>query len=224
MLGLLGGLHCAGMCGPLMLALPVVGSTTGRYVAGRVAYHLGRVMVYGMMGVLAGALGRSLAMAGVQQAVSITLGTAMLAGLFLAPRFLEMGWMAGWVGRLQRVMGGFLRQRTAGSLLVLGGLNGLLPCGLVYAAFAGAAATDSVMGGVQYMVVFGLGTLPVMLAISLTGHLVPMAWRLKLRHLVPVSMGLVGVLLVLRGLSLGIPYVSPDLAAGGAGCCHPTVP
>jgi sulfite exporter TauE/SafE len=102
---------------------------------------------------------------------------------------------------------------------MLGLLNGLLPCGLVYVACAGATATADLFNGALYMVVFGAGTVPMMLAISLSGKLVPISLRLKLLKALPVAVFLLASLLILRGMSLGIPYVSPDLAAASAGCC-----
>lgn len=219
LLGLLGGLHCAGMCGPLMLALPSGGRGGFRFVAGRCVYHLGRIAMYCVLGSVFGLLGRSLVLAGLQRGVSISLGAVILAALFVSPRMLELPWMVRWVLALKTAMAGFLRARTWSSLAVLGGLNGLLPCGLVYAACAGAAATGHWTTGALFMSVFGLGTLPVMMAISLTGHLLPSAVRMRLRHLMPVSVALLGCLLILRGLSLGIPYLSPNISGGSGGDC-----
>src|SRR5262249_15847224 len=106
------------------------------------------------------------------------------------------------------------------SLFLLGLLNGLLPCGLVYVACAGATATGQLLAGAQYMTFFGLGTAPMLLAISFSGTLVPLAWRAHIRKLVPVSVFVVAGMLILRGLALGIPYLSPDLASGH-NCCAP---
>jgi sulfite exporter TauE/SafE len=113
----------------------------------------------------------------------------------------------------------FLRQRSLVSLGLLGLLNGLLPCGLVYVACAGAATTDGMLAGMGYMAAFGIGTVPLMLGIGLSGKLMPLSLRLQLRKAIPVSVFLLAALLILRGMSLGIPYVSPDLSAG-ASCCH----
>lgn len=223
LLGLLGGLHCAGMCGPLVLALPATGRGGWQFAAGRGVYHAGRIATYCLLGMVFGLAGRTLLLAGVQQWVSVMLGVLLLVGLVVSPRFLEFPWIVRRVGSLKRVMAGFLRTRTLPSLVVLGGLNGLLPCGLVYAACAGAAAAGGWLEGALFMLTFGLGTLPVMLAISLSGRLLPAALRLRLRHLMPISVGVLGCLLILRGLSLGIPYLSPDLA-GGAGCCAGPAP
>ncbi|MBX3748130.1 MAG: sulfite exporter TauE/SafE family protein [Verrucomicrobiae bacterium] len=219
LLGLLGGLHCAGMCGPLMLVLPAVGGTRARFFAGRVVYQAGRVLTYVLMGVAAGWMGRTLALVGIQQGVTLGLGLLMLGGLLVSPRLLELPWLMGWVGGLQRRMGSLLRRRTVISLGSLGALNGLLPCGLVYIAFAGATTMSGGWEGAGYMLMFGLGTVPTMLGISLSGRLVTPAVRARLRWVVPCSIGVVAGLLILRGLSLGIPYLSPDLSGGVAVCC-----
>lgn len=222
-LGLAGSAHCAGMCGPLALALPrAAGPGPSLHVAGRVAYNLGRVATYALLGLVFGLVGRSLALAGVQRWVSIALGVTMLAGL-LASRTWALhlpGLMS--LGPFRALFGRLLRSRSVVALGLLGTLNGLLPCGLVYVACAAAAATGEVLRAVGYMAVFGLGTVPMMLAIALAGTAVQGPLRQKLQRAVPVGLALVAVLLILRGLGLGIPYVSPDLtsADGTPLQCH----
>jgi uncharacterized protein len=219
-LGLAGSLHCAGMCGPLALALPPVGGMSGGFAAGRCAYNLGRVLTYCVLGLVFGLVGRTLLLAGVQRWVSIGLGVVLVTGLFGSRRL--SGWfpVARLVEELKSRMSVLLRRRSILALGLLGLLNGLLPCGLVYVACAGATATGGLGTGAAYMAVFGLGTVPMMLGISLSGNLVPVSFRLKLRKVVPVSVFLLATLLILRGLSLGIPYVSPDLTSGSPACCH----
>jgi sulfite exporter TauE/SafE len=220
MLGLAGSLHCAGMCGPLSLALPATGSGSVGFVAGRLAYNFGRITTYAALGVVIGWLGRSLALAGVQRWVSMAAGIAIIAGLVSSHRASGAGLTAAAVRQLKIALGAVLRRRSISSLWTLGLLNGLLPCGLVYAAAAGAVATGGWLLGIGYMALFGLGTLPVMLGISLSGSAMPVSLRLRLQQLVPLSAAAVGVLLILRGMSLGIPYLSPDLSAGGCAHCH----
>lgn len=221
LLGLLGGVHCAGMCGPLMLALPRPPGTAARFVTGRLLHQLGRVFTYCLLGVGFGAVGSGFAMAGVQRFATIALGVVMLVGVFTSRKLLLAAPVARWVGGLRTAMSGLLNRGSWTSQVLLGALNGLLPCGLVYVAGAGAAATGSLPGGVAYMALFGLGTLPVMLGISLGGQLLPAAFRLQLARLVPAGVVLVAALLILRGLGLGIPYVSPNLAAGTCACHAP---
>jgi len=220
LLGLAGSLHCAGMCGPLALALPATGGSAVGYTAGRLAYNGGRLVTYSVLGLLFGLVGRSLTLVGVQRWLSLAAGLLLLIGLLASRRAVWGGPMIQTVGWLKSALAALLRRRSSAALGLLGMLNGLLPCGLVYAACVGAAATGGVLAGLQYMALFGLGTVPLMLGISLSGRAVPVAWRFKLQRLVPVSLAVVATLLILRGLALGIPYLSPDLTADGAACCH----
>lgn len=221
MLGLVGSLHCAGMCGPLALALPVAGKTRSDFVLGRVLYNLGRILTYTGIGAVFGLVGQSFALAGFQKWVSLVAGVVILLGLVASLRIglglpitKSVMWLKSSVGRL-------LQQRTFGSLFLLGSLNGLLPCGLVYVAAAAAAATGSLQMGVLSMAMFGLGTLPVMLGLGLAGRKLQGFFNFKLQNLVPISLAVLGVLLILRGMELGIPYLSPVLGVdGGGAACH----
>lgn len=216
-LGLLGSLHCAAMCGPLMLALPIPPGGPGRIIAGRIVYQLSRVVMYCAMGVVAGLVGRSLFVAGFQRWVSIALGVAILLGFLLSKKVAVSAPVVRLVMRLKTAMSAQLQRRSFRALALLGLLNGLLPCGLVYVALAGAVAQGNILHSIGYMAAFGLGTAPMLLAISLSGKMFPASIRTQLRRAIPVGVCLLAALLILRGMSLGIPYISPDLAAGG--CC-----
>jgi uncharacterized protein len=218
-LGLLGSLHCAAMCGPLLLALPVAAGGAGRFIAGRVIYQLGRVLTYALLGVFAGLVGKSIFLAGFQRWLSLALGVAVLVGFFISKKVAVSAPVVRLVLGLKNLMGAQLQRRDFSSLALLGMLNGLLPCGLVYAALANAATAKNISVVVAQMTVFGLGTLPMMLAIGLSGRMFPLTWRMKLRAAIPVGVCLLAALLILRGLALGIPYVSPAL--DGNGCCVP---
>jgi hypothetical protein len=219
-LGLIGSLHCAGMCGPLALALPAAGNTAPGYVLGRVAYNAGRIVTYCLLGIVFGLAGWTFLLAGLQRWVSIALGVALLLGLLASRRLALWRPVTSAVNQLKSGMSVLLRRRSFAALGALGLLNGLLPCGLVYVACAGAAVTGGVFAGARYMAAFGAGTVPMMLAISLSGKLVPASLRLKLVKTIPVCVFLLGTLLILRGMSLGIPYLSPDMSGSGASCCH----
>lgn len=219
-LGLVGSLHCAGMCGPLALALPPAGKSAPAYFFGRAAYNVGRVITYCALGLVFGLAGRTLLLAGLQRWLSITLGVLLLLSLLASRKLALSRPITRLVSQLKSRMSTLLQQRSFSSLAILGLLNGLLPCGLVYVACAGAATTGSMLAGAGYMAAFGLGSVPMMLAISLSGRLVPVAWRLKLVKTIPVCVLLLGALLILRGLSLGIPYLSPNLASKKPSCCH----
>jgi len=216
-LGIVGSLHCAGMCGPLALALPAASRSSASYVAGRIAYNIGRVITYCILGVVFGLVGKTLVLAGIQRWISIALGVALLAGLFASRKLVFWKPVIFLLDAVKRSMSGLLKRRSLAALMTLGMLNGFLPCGLVYVACAGAIATGGVVTGTIHMAAFGVGTIPLMLAISISGKLIPLSVRLKLLKAIPVSVVLVATLLILRGMALGIPYVSPDLSQPS--CC-----
>ena len=219
-LGLLGSLHCAAMCGPLMLTLPVPPGGPTSFIVGRSVYQLGRVTTYCLLGLIAGLVGQSIFLAGLQRTLSIGLGLAILFGFLIAKKVSLSAPIVRLVGVLKTAMAAQLRQRSFRSLALLGMLNGLLPCGLVYVAVAGAVARGNLFSGVLFMLIFGLGTLPMMLGIGLSGRIFPSTWRMKMRRAIPAGVFLLAGLLILRGLALGIPYVSPALVAGvPANCC-----
>lgn len=249
-LGFAGSLHCAGMCGPLVLALPVpvrradgradrataqpgtvsqptaVARASGRFIAGRLLYHLGRVTTYCVLGLVFGLVGKSVALAGVQEWASLGLGMAILLGVLGARSYRLQRVASAPVGRLKSTLGYWLKRPSLLSPLVFGLLNGLLPCGLVYVACAGAVTMGSALGGVRYMAVFGLGTVPMMLGLGLASHWLQASFRLKFQKVVPACLLALAALLILRGLALGIPYLSPNLHApgAGAGCPHCAAP
>jgi sulfite exporter TauE/SafE len=211
-LGLVGSLHCAGMCGPLALALPRFGSARNTFLLGRLAYNAGRVSTYIILGVLFGVFGKGFSLAGAQRSLSIGLGIIILATL-LCSRKRTMSILFGRVvSSIKRPISHFLKTPAFSSLLILGSLNGLLPCGLVYVALATATTLGSPVAAGAFMLSFGLGTVPMMLAIALSGKPFQLSLRLRLQPLIPATIFLLGTLLILRGLSLGIPYVSPNLS------------
>lgn len=220
LLGLVGSLHCAGMCGPLAMAVPVLGSSRGVVVLSRVIYNLGRVATYVLLGLVFGVIGQTFALAGFQRWVSLAAGGLILIGLVGTGRFALGLPLTKSVVRLKRAFGQLLQKRSVGSLFALGLLNGLLPCGLVYVAAAAAMTTGSLTEGAGYMAAFGLGTLPMMFGFGLVGMKLQQLFRFRQQRLVPLSLALVGGLLLLRGLALGIPYVSPSDPEDGGACHH----
>jgi sulfite exporter TauE/SafE len=189
---------------------------------GRGLYNFGRIVTYALMGAAFGMLGQGVVLAGLQRWISLALGAAILIGVFVSPRFANRVPVTRAVNWLKATLGKLLQRRALPALFGIGLLNGLLPCGLVYVACAGAIAMGNVLSGMQYMVAFGLGTLPLMLAIALVGTKLQFALRLKVQRLIPASLAIVGLLLMLRGMALGIPYLSPKLPAqpDATVCCH----
>ncbi|WFB36049.1 sulfite exporter TauE/SafE family protein [Kiritimatiellota bacterium B12222] len=220
-LGAVTSLHCMGMCGPLALALPSDKKASKlKHAVGRLIYNLGRAITYAIMGIFAGALGKSLQLYNLQNTVSILFGVLLLASVFLSAKH-----MPAWVIRffykpIQRALGRILKRGSFLGLFQIGLLNGLLPCGMVYAALTLASLHSGAIEGATFMFLFGLGTLPLMFALSLGGlSLRTPKLQPILNRVIPTVTFIVAVLLILRGLSLNIPFISPDLSAGGS-CCH----
>jgi sulfite exporter TauE/SafE len=213
--GLAGSLHCIGMCGPIAVALPVGKTSRIRHLTGRVAYNSGRILTYAVLGLGAGLIGQTVHVSGYQQVVSIALGVMILMAVILPSRFGALLTGAKLHARLfeplKRLWSRLFGRGSISALFAVGLLNGFLPCGLVYVALAGAVTTGGLLEGALYMAVFGLGTFPVMLAVSLVGGLLSAGLRSRLRRLIPVGAVVLAMLFVLRGMSLGIPYVSPKI-------------
>lgn len=213
LLGLMGSFHCAGMCGPIAIALPLHGNTVPQKIYGGTLYNLGRTITYGIMGAIFGALGQGLHLLGFQQKISVVMGAIMIISVLFPALFknqysMEKSWFKA-VGKLKKTIADMFSIRSFQSLFFIGMLNGLLPCGLVYMAIAGAIGTGGIVEGSLYMILFGLGTIPMLLGISLAGNVLSLAVRKRINKLIPVLVVIVGVLFILRGLSLGIPYLSP---------------
>ena len=230
LLGLAGSLHCAAMCGPLLLAVGAARRHSGRPAARfpggglfySAAYHGGRLVTYSVLGAVSGLIGAAVVFAGFQRWISIVAGGLILLGAFASFRARWNGLAGRAVSVVKTTFGLLLRTPGLGAAALLGGLNGLLPCGLVYVACAAAAAAGSVRGGVAAMRAFGRGTVPMLLSIGFAGKAFGWVNPPRMRRVVLVCVTAAGVLLILRGLSLGIPYVSPQFSDGqGPACnCH----
>lgn len=228
-LGFLGSFHCIGMCGPIAMALPLDRTSLFTKVTGSLAYNSGRMITYALFGGLFGLIGQSIAIAGYLQILSITLGAAILIMVLLpgslAGKMRVTRFIYSYVGKVKSRLAKLFRKSSYSSLFFIGSLNGLLPCGLVYLGVAGAIATGSSLSGSLFMAAFGLGTLPAMLGASLAGSWISVGVRSKMRKAVPVFIGIMAAMLILRGMNLGIPYVSPKAEVTAEGCvkhscCH----
>jgi len=213
MLGLAGSFHCVGMCGAIALSLPLKSETMWSRIGSGLLYNIGRTITYSVLGLLFGLLGQGFVLAGFQQWVSIVMGAIMvLSVLFPAlfrNRFDTQRKIFSYTGKLQVTLSRLFGKRSYSSLFTIGLLNGLLPCGLVYVAIAGAIATGNITQGMLFMTVFGLGTIPMLFALSFVGNLATATLRSKIRRIIPYTVVFLGILFVLRGLGLGIPYISP---------------
>lgn len=220
LLGLAGSLHCGAMCGPLLFALAKARPANWNRAIGRIVYHLGRLTSYSALGLFFGLAGHALALGGLQRWLSLSLGFGLLAGSLVSQRFGLSTAVFRWTGWVRRAMGGLLTHNSLASQGALGALNGLLPCGLVYVATAGATATGSALSGAAFMASFGLGTWPLLLGLQFLGHRLPLPHRLAPGNIRTVAVVLMALLLILRGLELDIPYLSPVLTPGADGVMH----
>ena len=214
LLGLMGEIHCVGMCGPIALILPVDRKSKLKTAIQLTLYHLARILAYGTMGLVLGFFGRGLQLAGLQQKISLVFGLIMIVtALFPAVnRTFSARTPAFWaraVGRLKAAMQSYLLRRSYSAFFVMGFLNGYLPCGLVYLAMVGALATGSAWQGAVYMMIFGLGTTPALVLITWLQRMFSAGLRNRLNRLIPYAVALVGLLFVLRGLNLNIMFLSP---------------
>ncbi|MFL5748192.1 MAG: sulfite exporter TauE/SafE family protein [Niastella sp.] len=224
-LGLISSLHCIGMCGPLMLALPVRHMDKWKQVLAIFLYNTGRIITYSLLGALLGLAGRRIYLAGFQRWFTIILGIVMLVlamNYFYKQASAQPKWMQSIHLRIQQLMLRFLRSNNISGYFLLGMANGLLPCGMVYLAIAGAVTANTVFNSVLFMFLFGVGTLPAMLALGIFGLRITMPVRQQMKAAMPYVVVAMAVILILRGCNLGIPFISPVIAdvPGHVISCH----
>lgn len=224
-LGLVSSVHCIGMCGPIVLALPY-NNANSKWWFGPFAYNLGRIFTYSVLGFLLGWLGRGFYTADLQKGLSIVIGIFMILGAIAPSLSKKFSWgqqlSQTYIKYLGKPMRKAIQQPNSISFLVLGLLNGLLPCGMVYAALAGAVSSNGPLTGSVFMASFGLGTFTLMFLLSLGAQKFSPVLRNRLQKLVPFILFLFGAWFILRGLNLNIPYLSPfiDRVTYDVTTCH----
>jgi sulfite exporter TauE/SafE len=213
LLGLISSLHCIGMCGPIAMMLPLERNNPAKKTIQLFIYHFGRITAYGTLGLVFGIMGSGLHLAGLQQEISIISGIIMITivmvpeKVFARYNFSKPAYRL--MSKVKSGLGAQFRQKNNKALFMAGLLNGLLPCGLVYAALFGAIAMQSEIKGVLYMVLYGTGTIPLMSAVVYGAGFISNPLRRKFAAIVPYAAVFVGMLFIVRGLGLGIPYISP---------------
>lgn len=217
LLGIVSSFHCVGMCGPIAFSLPVYYLPAHKKVVGILLYHIGRITIYASLGVFFGFVGRQFFLAGGQQVFSIILGAIILLILvqsILQKRKISIPFFDQVQQKLQVFIGNYIRKKQLYAMFVLGMANGLLPCGMVYLAITGALAAGTITGGFGFMAAFGMGTIPALLVLSFFGSVIGLEARNTMKKAIPYFVAIMGVLLILRGMNLNIPYVSPLLNNG----------
>lgn len=227
LIGFFGGAHCIGMCGPIALALPMSRQGNAAKISGGIFYNLGRATTYLLLGLIFGLVGAGFKMSGIQQWVSIAAGAIMILSVLIpmisGSRTITvkqdfLGFM-----KIKKALSKLIGNPKGHAVFLTGVLNGFLPCGLVYIALGGALVSSSVMESGWFMFMFGLGTLPYLFALIYFGNTIKGKLFESLRNFIPIFIILLGILFILRGLNLGIPYISPAFGAEGGmvkSCCQ----
>ncbi len=212
-LGFMTGFHCIGMCGPIALSLGLTKKQAANFYFQNLTYQFGRIFTYSILGAILGIVGEGFEFAGFQRTLTIAVGIMLIimalfsfGGVDFASRIPIVNQ---FLLKVKLNLSKFLQKSDYKSRFLTGTLNGLLPCGMVYMALTASIATGGIWQGATYMALFGLGTLPFMFAVVLVGNLMTSSLRLKVMKIVPIMMIILGGLFILRGLELGIPYLSP---------------
>lgn len=215
-LGFLGSFHCIAMCGPLHMSLLGNRKYSKNFIISKIFFNAGRIVTYGLLGIIIGLLGKSLPLYEIQKVVSIITGILIILIYFLPKltgKEIEIPFLNKFV--IKQMSSLMAKTRKAkisiSKYFGIGIINGLLPCGLVYAALIASFAQGGILESSLFMIIFGLGTFPAMFFIILLG-----SWAKKiiskfprLNYLTSFFILLIGIMFILRGANLGIKYISP---------------
>ncbi len=212
LLGLGTSLHCVGMCGPIALSLGIAGQKKAFHTQ-NLLYQLGRATTYAFLGLIIGLFSEVLQILIYQDTISILSGISIIL-MALFP-FISNKWLAA-NGFLNRIIAPIkirlsqnLQRKSLANRYLTGILNGFLPCGPVYMALAAAMGIGSGLESAFFMFLFGIGTLPLMFTLVYLGTKIQNPLRQKWYRWMPVLTIIIGLFFILRGLHLGIPFLSP---------------
>lgn len=212
-LGLLGSLHCIGMCGPIALALARAGGKSQLFSS--LFYNAGRISTYSIMGLLFGLLGSRLELFGLQRSISITIGALILFAAVLPfsvrIKIISKTGLYYFLKKLKSNLAKLFRNHSSSSSYFAGMLNGLLPCGFVYIAISGSIALGDELNSMFFMMMFGIGTMPLMFLISFARKIINIKYRALIPKLLPAISIALAFMFIVRGLNLGIPFLSPKI-------------
>jgi sulfite exporter TauE/SafE len=198
-LGLAGSVHCTAMCGPLV----AVASPRGWHAA---LYHGGRVAAYIVIGLAAGALGGGAVAAGLGRWLAVAVAALLLfhaaAEWRLLGRRNGVGRLARPIAALARDAGRWARRQPRLAPFLLGAANGLLPCGLVYAAATAAAGLGSALTGALMMAAFGAGTTPLLAGVGASAAALGARFPPRWRRAAPAALVAIAALIAVRGLAM----------------------
>ena len=214
------------MCGPIAFILPINRSSIITKTVGLSAYNIGRVLTYCLLGLMVGLFGEGLRFAGVSQTISIVLGVLLLFTVLISKKVFNVSFLGKYFIRFNNVLksklGTTLKKRSVPALFITGSLNGLIPCGAVFIALQAALLQPSIEQSALFMTIYGLGTIPMMFSIAYLSNSMSGIIKNKVTKIMPVITIVVALLLIVRGLNLDIPYISPayDVQSNEMSCCH----
>lgn len=207
LLGAAGSLHCLGMCSPLAMA---VTSIRQPFFVNRLLYNLGRIFTYGVLGMIMSGFGSLFSLSGFQSILSVLMGVVLIflgiAGVSSVRVSCITKAMTKMTTKLKNLFSFFLKKKTRGAITLMGMLNGLLPCGLTYLALSYCVTLPSVSTGFLFMIIFGLGTLPVMLGVTSFLQILVSRFPISFKKLTTHAMIALGVLLIVRAVYIHAPH------------------
>lgn len=213
--GLISSLHCVGMCGPIAMMIPVDKDNAVKKWLQITTYQIGRVTAYTSLGLLFGMLGAGFFLAGFQQQLSIVVGFLMIFIAIIPEKKLAQYNFSKPIYKIisdvKTQLGLQFKKKSYKSLFLIGLFNGYLPCGMVYVALFGAMAMNNIFLGSLYMTLFGLGTIPLMMVLVNFLKTTQFSYYSKFQKIIPILIICIGILFILRGFGLDIPYISPSI-------------
>ena len=223
LMGFIGSVHCIGMCGPLTMALPFSQHKSFFKYISMALYHFGKILSYASLGLIVGLFGKQIFVIDSQQSLSIIIGILMLiyvVWVYLVKINAKLNLLQFIQTPVLKALTTLFKNKNLYVFIFLGFLNGLLPCGMVYLALGSAMSTGQPYYAALFMAFFGIGTMPALLMVALGGQMVGFEWRRKLQKVLPVFIIGMGVMLILRGMNLGIPLLSPHMEVNNIISCH----
>lgn len=200
-IGFAGSLHCLGMCSPLVMAVTSLRSPA---FINRLLYNGGRIFSYGILGAIVSTFGSLFQFSGFQNILSIGLGSLLIIFGLAGISYIRIPFVTAPLQRItsgiKRLFSKFLERKTFSSITFMGMLNGLLPCGLTYLALTYCLTLADASSGFLFMLLFGAGTLPVMLGFTSVIQLLMRQFNFSFRKITTVMMIALGALLITRSL------------------------
>jgi len=211
LIGLAGSVHCVGMCGPLALAIPGASKDKGfTFFLRTIAYQISRISGYGVLGLIVGFFSQGMQFTGVQPYFSLLSGIVLLfLGFFgIIPEvnaFSKYPIIQHFQVKINRIIGTVMTNEHFSTPFVLGFLNAMLPCGMIYIALGTGLSSGNMSEAALYLISFGLGTLPLMFMMSLSGQFLSLQMRRSWQKTIPIIFMISGIILIYKGMNIDLP-------------------